>query len=292
MTSTSWSSAHRRARTPRSRQRLWTPACTSWSTSPSLSPQPRARRDRRSCCGRRPPRHGLPEPPLGRRLPDRAATARRGRARAGPSLRVAVRVVEARSARFLEDGRDRRGGRRHPLRPRHARDRSGRPAVRRGRGRPGGTRCRPAWSGRGRRRLRGAPSPFGGSGRTCGWGRSSPRPAHASASSGPPAPTPRGDSTARSPRSKPVPIPVTRGSAGVTRPAGARSASTARRKPSRWPTATTPPSPASWRPPSTTAVRHRSILTDAIAVLEIIEAVHAAAAPHERTTPEQKEQTA
>jgi scyllo-inositol 2-dehydrogenase (NADP+) len=31
---------------------------------------------------------------------------------------------------------------------------------------------------------------------------------------------------------------------------------------------------------------------DAIAVLEIIEAVHAAAAPHERSTPEQKEQTA
>ena len=105
----------------------------------------------------RPAPHGLPEPPMGRGLPDGPPAALRGRARPDRPVRVAVRAVASRGPPGgVARTRRPRGGRRAPVRPRGPSDRSGgrsvRPAPHRlRRGRPPAARRRDR-----RRRLRGA----------------------------------------------------------------------------------------------------------------------------------------
>ena len=62
--------------------------------------------------------HGVPEPPLGRRLPDRPPAHRARRAGPGGPLRVPVRAVAAGDQAGLAGERRPRGGRRRAVRPR------------------------------------------------------------------------------------------------------------------------------------------------------------------------------
>ena len=93
--------AERHARRPRRRRaRGWTRRGRRQAVRGDCRRGPRAHRQGRAT---RPSHHGVPEPAVGRRLPHLARARRRGSARRGAPLRVAVRVVAARARRLLED---------------------------------------------------------------------------------------------------------------------------------------------------------------------------------------------
>ncbi len=111
-------------------------------------------RARRPCGRRRPGHHPVPEPAVGQRPADPAPADRRRRARRGAPVHLPDRPVPTGQGQLAR--RNRRGGRRHPARPRSAPGRPGAAPVRSGHR---GARRTPDDPGRRRRRGRDRAAP-------------------------------------------------------------------------------------------------------------------------------------